>query len=78
MWSLLPFFKSILGISELCLRQSVNTHISSHSLVEIGLIAVSLLFTSIADIGVSCSILAWLKRAVRIDLSFIEGKLDSA
>ena len=51
-----------------CLKQFVRVHISSHNLVEMGLEAVSLLVTSIADSRVSFFNLADLKREERIDL----------
>ena len=57
-----------------CLKQFVRVHISSHNLVEMGLEAVSLLLTSIADSRVSFFNLADLNREVRIDLSFAMDK----
>ena len=72
--SLFPFLIRILGTFILCLKQSINVHISWDSLAEIGHAAVSLRFTRMAVAGTqSPLLLVSANNAVRTDLSVMAG-----
>ena len=77
--SLFPFLIRILGTFILCLKQSINVHISWDSLAEIGHAAVSLWLTRMAAAGTQSHLLLVLaNNAVRTDLSVMAGSLQRA
>lgn len=76
--SLFPFLSKTLGTSTLCLRQSTSVQTSAESFSEIGLAAVSLLFTRMPELTTSSFLLAELNRVLRRDLSDETGRLDRA
>ena len=77
--SLFPFLIRILGTFILCLKQSINVHISWDSLAEIGHAAVSLRLTRMAAAGTqSPLLLVSANNAVRTYLSVMAGSLQRA